>query len=82
MSPTFPFGPYLFRAITLDIILIYLLPWAQRKIAVDRLHKALVEGGLQPAIHAQFALSDCQAAHAAVEAGKRSGAVLLRIGTA
>jgi NADPH:quinone reductase-like Zn-dependent oxidoreductase len=46
------------------------------------LHKALVEGGLQPAIHAQFALSDCQAAHAAVEAGKRSGAVLLRNGTA
>ena len=82
MSPTFPFGPYLFRAITLDIILIYLLPWAQRKTAIDRLHKALVEGGLQPVIHAQFALSDCQAAHAAVEAGKRSGAVLLQTGTA
>ena len=50
MSPTFPFGTYLFRAITLDIILIYLLPSAQRKTAINHLHKALVEGGLKPAV--------------------------------
>ncbi|MDG2403770.1 MAG: NADPH:quinone reductase [Paracoccaceae bacterium] len=81
MSPTFPFGPYLFRSITLDIILIYLLPWALRKPAIIRLHKAFGDNKLQPEIHAQFSFSDCPAAHAAVEAGKRSGAVLLQIGT-
>ena len=79
MSPNFSFGAYLFRAITLDIVLIYCLPWEQRKIAIERLHSAFLDGALRPDIHARFALSDCQAAHAAVEAGKRTGAVLLQV---
>jgi NADPH:quinone reductase len=81
MSPSFSFGAYLFRAITLDIVLIYCLPWEQRKFAIAHLHQAFTDGALKPDIHARFALSDCRAAHAAVEAGKRSGAVLLQINT-
>ena len=80
MSPSFSFGAYLFRAITLDIVLIYCLPWEQRKIAIEQLHTAFAAGSLRPDIHAHYGLSDCHAAHAAVEAGKRSGAVLLQIG--
>jgi NADPH2:quinone reductase len=81
MSPRFSFGAYLFRAITLDIVLIYCLPWEQRKLAIAHLHQAFMDGALKPDIHARFALSDCGSAHAAVEAGKRSGAVLLQIDT-
>ena len=79
MAPTLPFGNYLFRAITIDIVLIYLLPAAERARAIDMLHRAHAAGAFTPAIHARFALSDCIAAHQAVEAGRRAGAVLLEI---
>jgi NADPH2:quinone reductase len=79
MNPVLPFGAYLFRAITLDIVLIYLLPEAERANAIGMLHRAHAAGALTPAIHARFALSDCVAAHQAVEAGRRAGAVLLEI---
>ncbi|MDP5334280.1 MAG: zinc-binding dehydrogenase, partial [Paracoccaceae bacterium] len=80
MNPVLPFGAYLFRAITIDVVLIYLLPEAQRSTAIGLLHRAHAAGALRPAIHAHFALPDCAAAHRAVEAGRRSGAVLLDIG--
>lgn len=80
MNPVLPFGAYLFRAITIDVVLIYLLPEAQRSTAIGLLHRAHAAGALKPAIHGHFALADCAAAHRAVEAGRRSGAVLLDIG--
>ena len=79
MNPVLPFGAYLFRAITIDVVLIYLLPDAQRSTAIGLLHRAHGAGALTPAIHARFALADCAAAHVSVEAGRRSGAVLLEI---
>ena len=79
MNPVLPFGAYLFRAITIDIVLIYLLPAAARATAIGMLHRAHAAGALTPAIHARFALADCVAAHQAVEAGRRAGAVLLEI---
>jgi NADPH2:quinone reductase len=80
MSPVLPFRDYLFKAITVDIVLVYLLDPIQRATAIDLLHRAHAEGGLVPAIHARFPLSDCIAAHQCVEAGRRAGAVLLEIG--
>ena len=80
MSPVLPFRDYLFKAITVDIVLVYLLDPAQRATAIDILHRAHAEGGLVPAIHARFALADCIAAHECVEAGRRAGAVLLEAG--
>ncbi len=77
MAPTLPFGPYLFKAITIDIVLIYLLPDAPRQKAINRLHLALTEGGLTPAIHAQYALKDAATAQDAVMTPGRTGAVLL-----
>lgn len=79
MNPVLPFGAFLFRAITIDIVLIYLLPPAERAAAIGMLHRAYAAGALKPAIHARFTLADCVAAHQAVEAGRRAGAVLLEI---
>ena len=79
MAPVLPFRTYLFRAITIDIVLIYLLPPAERATAIGMLHRAHAAGALKPAIHGRFALADCVAAHHAVEAGRRAGAVLLEV---
>ncbi|MEB8385772.1 NADPH:quinone reductase [Rhodobacteraceae bacterium KMM 6894] len=79
MTPTLPFGPYLFKALTLQITLIYILPEAQRSAAIQRLHGALTAGALTPEIHATYDLAQCAAAQDAVMTPGRSGAVLLKI---
>lgn len=79
MSPTLPFGPLLFKAVTIDISLIYILQETPRRNAIARLHDALISGHLQLPIDAVFALSDCAAAHRAVEEGGRAGAVLIDV---
>ena len=80
MAPTLPFGPYLFKALKIDITLIYILPLAQRQAMIARLHEALQRGALSPEIGARFALEDCAEAHQAVMTPGRKGAVLLDIG--
>lgn len=77
MTPTLPFGPLLFKAVTIDILLIYLLPEAQRAAAIARLHAALSDGALHCPVQEVFALKDTARAHEAVEAGGRTGAVLI-----
>ncbi|MBU3261162.1 NADPH:quinone reductase [Roseovarius sp. PS-C2] len=80
MAPTLPFGPYLFKALKIDITLIYILPDAARDAAIATLHKTLQEGALRPEIGARYALADCAKAHEAVMTPGRTGAVLLEIG--
>ena len=77
MSPTLPFYPLLFKAVTIDIILIYLLPAGPREQAITRLHHALEDGALRCPVDTVLPLSEAARAHAMVEAGQRSGAVLL-----
>lgn len=77
MTPTLPFLPLLFKAVTIDIILIYLLPKPQRDALIDRLHRALEEGALNCTVAQIYPLAQAAAAHEAVEAGKRAGAILL-----
>ncbi|MEM6759053.1 MAG: NADPH:quinone reductase [Pseudomonadota bacterium] len=79
MQPVLPFGPMLFKAVTLDIVLIYILADGPRSAAIDRLHDALNAGALQSPIGQIFPLADCALAHEAVERGGRSGATLLEI---
>ncbi|MFU8778918.1 MAG: NADPH:quinone reductase [Roseovarius sp.] len=79
MNPTLPFGPYLFKALRIDIVLIYILPDAERQAAIARLTAAVEAGMLRPAIHARFALEDCATAHETVMRPGRAGAVLLDI---
>lgn len=79
MTPTLPFGPLLFKAIKIDITLIYILPEAARRAAISHLHRALKTGKLVPAIDTVFDLDECAEAHKAVMTPGRAGAVLLRI---
>lgn len=80
MAPALPFGPYLFKALKIDITLIYILPLAQRQAMIARLHEALESGALRPEVGARFALEDCAKAHDAVMTPGRAGAVLLEVG--
>lgn len=79
MTPELPFGPYLFKALKIDITLIYILPKHARDAAIARLHAGLANGSLTPAIHARYPLEDCAQAHDAVMSPGRAGAVLLEI---
>ena len=77
MAPELPFGPMLFKALTLDIVLIYILPDGPRDAAIRRLHAALGDGALRlPEPHV-FAPEQAAQAHEMVEAGGRVGAVLV-----
>ncbi|UXX83243.1 NADPH:quinone reductase [Roseovarius pelagicus] len=79
MAPTLPFGPYLFKALTLDIVLIYILGAAARTAAISRLHAALIAGSLRPEIARTYPLAECAIAQDAVMTPGRAGAVLLEI---
>ena len=77
LSPTLPFYPLLFKAVTIDIILIYLLPPAEREQTITRLHNALSDGALNCPVEEIYSLADTARAHKAVEAAMRSGAILI-----
>ena len=78
MAPEMPFGPMLFKALKLDISLIYILPLAEREAAIARLHGAFADGALKLDAPNVFALEEAAAAHEMVEAGGRTGAVLVQ----
>lgn len=77
MAPVLPFGPLLFKAVNIDILLIYLLENGPRDMAITRLHDALSEGALHCPVQQVFPLAETAAAHEAVEAGGRTGAILI-----
>jgi len=77
MMPNVAFGPLLFKAATIDILLIYLLEKAARDRAIAKLHQALADDALHCPVAETFALSETAAAHQAVEAGQRDGAILV-----
>ncbi|MBM1558106.1 NADPH:quinone reductase [Sulfitobacter mediterraneus] len=77
LSPTLPFYPLLFKAVTIDIILIYLLPPAEREQTITRLHNALTDGALDCPVEKIYPLGETVQAHQAVEAAVRSGAILI-----
>ncbi|WP_299561980.1 NADPH:quinone reductase [uncultured Sulfitobacter sp.] len=77
MTPTLPFGPLLFKAATIDIILIYLLPLPAREKRIVQLHRALEEGALLCPCAQVYAMADCADAHEAVRTGERTGAILI-----
>ncbi|MCD9150075.1 NADPH:quinone reductase [Pseudophaeobacter flagellatus] len=79
MSPKLPFMPLLFKAVTVEIILVYLLSTAERDRAIRRLNDALEAQVLKFDIQKVYNISEACAAHQAVEAGAREGAVLIRL---
>ncbi len=80
MVPEMPFYPLMFKAVTLEMVLVYILTPQQRAEAIARLHRALRAGAVDFPVDAVFDLADCAAAHEAVERGGRRGAILLRVG--
>jgi len=80
MSPNLPFMPLLFKAVRLEIILVYLLSETERATAILRLNQALKAGALSFDIEKVYAVSEACRAHEAVEAGNRQGAILIQIG--
>lgn len=79
MMPTVAFFPLMFKAVTLKAALIYILTPQERVETIQRLTSALVAGALTCPIEQVFALSDCARAHEAVEAGGRTGAILVKM---
>ena len=79
MNPVIPFGLYLFKAIKIDIFLIYILPVKEKEIAINYLHSAYEQKALIPKIDSIYKLEDCdQAQDRSLTKGRR-GAVLLEI---
>ena len=79
MSPTFPFGPYLFKALKINIALIYILPKQDRDIAIKALHDAHSDGALKMAVGNVFSLEECAKSHDATLTPGRRGSVLIKI---
>ena len=79
MNPIIPFGLYLFKAIKIDIFLIYILPPKEREIAINYLHLAYRQKALLPRIDSIYRLEDCGQAQERTLTKGRKGAVLLKI---
>ncbi len=79
MTPSLPFYPLLFKAVTIGIALIYLLPTAERHNAIARLHAALDAHALHCPVDKIYPLADTAKAHQAVETGGRQGAILIDV---
>ena len=79
MTPTFPFGPYLFKALKINIALIYILPKQDRDISIKALHDAHSDGALKMAVGNVFSLEECAKSHDATLTPGRRGSVLIKI---
>lgn len=77
MAPTIAFGPILFKALTMDVILIYLQEEADRLMCIEKLHAALAEGGLTIPVQQVLPLEQAAKVQELVEQGGRAGAVLV-----
>ncbi|MFK7765236.1 MAG: NADPH:quinone reductase [Roseobacter sp.] len=77
MTPELPFGSLLFKAVKIDIALIYILPPEERQRAIKKLHAALSAAALSCPVAQTYRLADIPRAHEAVESGQRQGAILV-----
>ena len=62
MAPTFPFGPYLFKATNRHRVDLYPAQ-GRADAAIDALHRAHAAGAFKPAVHHILPLEDSAAAH-------------------
>jgi NADPH2:quinone reductase len=79
MTPTLPFYPLMFKAISIDLALVYLLDDAARTTAVAHLTELLKRDALDLRIAETLSLENCAKAHDIVASGQRAGAVILQI---
>ena len=79
MGPVMPFYPLMFKDVTIDLVLVYLLSRAERTAAIETLTELLMRNALNIRISDVFALEDTAIAHDVVASGQRSGSVILTI---
>ncbi len=79
VMPTVPFVPLMYKAVTLKAALVYILTPKERVATIQKLTTALSDGALNCPIEQVFALPDCARAHEVVEAGGRTGAILIKM---
>ncbi len=78
-TPTLLFYPFMFKAVTLRLVLVYILTPEARRRAIANLTAALQAGALTHPVAARFPLAEIARAHEAVEAGNKVGQVLVGI---
>lgn len=81
MSPTLPFYRMMFMDLTVRMVIVYEMPEEAKAHAIADIARveSEPEGGLIHRIAETHDLADCAAAHAAVEAGDRRGAVIVKV---
>lgn len=79
MTPVLPFYPLMFKAVTIDLVLVYLLSREERTVTVDNLTGLLKRRALDFRISEVLRLEECARAHDIVAEGARAGSVLLKI---
>ncbi len=77
-KPELPFYPLMFKGITLEFVLVYLLSVEERQAQAALINHALSNTNLKVPVHSTHGLIDAAQAHETVEAGRR-GSVLLTI---
>lgn len=78
-EPTLPFLQMMYKDITIRMIIVYAMPEAAKKKAVDDINKALAEDRLQHRIATSMPLSEIATGNEVVERGEFRGAVILNI---
>ncbi|WP_425043348.1 NADPH:quinone reductase [Primorskyibacter sp. S87] len=78
-SPVLPFMPLMFKSVTLEMGLVYLLPRDVRDMAIGKLDHAIADGALYSPVDRVLPLKATDEAHDLVASGRRNGAVLLEI---
>jgi NADPH2:quinone reductase len=77
MTPTLPFYPLLFKAVSIDLVLVYLLNRYERTTAIENLTRLLERDAMDLRISKTLPLEECAKAHEIIAAGQRAGSVIL-----
>ncbi|MFT7106326.1 MAG: NADPH2:quinone reductase [Yoonia sp.] len=79
MTPTLPFYPLMFKAVSIDLALIYLLRDGERATSIANLTRLLAQDALDFRVSETLPLEDCAKAHDIVAADGRAGSIILMI---
>lgn len=79
MEPVLSFYPFMFKNVTLRMLIAYLIPPEVHRLGAARLTGWLAEGALSHAAIASGGLADVVAAHARVAAGDKMGTIVLSV---
>lgn len=78
-TPTLPFFQLMYMDLTVRFVIVYAMPEAAKRLAIEAITASLAAKRLQHRIAARFPLADIATANEAVEQGTMRGAVILTI---